>query len=405
MNFALLGGSRALLPVLHAIASDGDHRLSSAALVPDDFTAELLAAAPGTRIESDWEGLLHAEDIDAVIAVASSEVEAPIRQLAAAGKPVLFRPNGDPTSALVYELALVHDDTNVALVPMFVSRHGRDWQALCEAIRGGDLGQIRDIHWTRTIAKDVIPLEQLHAALVHDADTLRQLVGEFDQVTALYVGDRETGLSRGTVTLAGRNLPTATWTIQPGPADAFSLTVLTERGRVTFEAPRAGGTIPSQNDAIQQSGDADLLAMPTEHRDCARAILSHFAGTVSGETAAPTWTDLTRSTEIVEAAERSIRRRRTIDLHFETTSERNQFKSQMTAIGCGLILATLVAVVLLLIVGRLMKPHAIVMQILRIGVFLPLGIFLLLQLLLFLSRPSRSTDAEQEGRNESATRS
>ncbi len=35
--------------------------------------------------------------------------------------------------------------------------------------------------------------------------------------------------------------------------------------------------------------------------------------------------------DLVDAVARSMRRRRTIDLHLEETSERNQFKTQMTA--------------------------------------------------------------------------
>ncbi len=45
-----------------------------------------------------------------------------------------------------------------------------------------------------------------------------------------------------------------------------------------------------------------------------------------------------------------MRRRRAIDLHLETTSERNLFKSHMTAAGCLMLTFTLVGVVLLLLV-------------------------------------------------------
>ena len=45
-----------------------------------------------------------------------------------------------------------------------------------------------------------------------------------------------------------------------------------------------------------------------------------------------------------------MRRRRAIDLHLETTSERNLFKSHMTAAGCLMLTFTLVGVVFLLLV-------------------------------------------------------
>ena len=62
------------------------------------------------------------------------------------------------------------------------------------------------------------------------------------------------------------------------------------------------------------------------------------------------WNDLIRAFEIVDAARASARRRRAIDLHLETTSERNIFKSHMTAVGCLLLTFTLVGVVFLLLV-------------------------------------------------------
>src|SRR5262249_28757342 len=60
------------------------------------------------------------------------------------------------------------------------------------------------------------------------------------------------------------------------------------------------------------------------------------------------WGELARAIELVDAIERSARRRRTIDVHFDTPSERGIFKTQMTAIGCSLLVLTLVAVVVYL---------------------------------------------------------
>ncbi|MFQ5733685.1 MAG: hypothetical protein ACE5KM_17245 [Planctomycetaceae bacterium] len=394
MNFALLGGGPAILPLLRAIAADADHALRVAALVPEDFAEELLSAAPGVRFDPQWESLLNAKDVDAVIATAGDPlVETAVRQLAAAETPVLLLPSGDPTSALVYELALVRDDARVALTPMFPARHFVEFRALGDAIRDGRFGRVLDIQWTRDVpaATGLLALDQLHAALVHDVDALRQLVGEYDQVTAVYVGDCETGLSRGTVTLAGQGLPTATWSIRPATGSAgFELSVSAERGCALFRGELPAGAIPAGVPGLQTTGDAGMLAAMTTRtgNEASRAILEHFVAAIAGGNASPNWTDLMRSVEIVEAAERSVRRRRTIDLHFETTSERNQFKTQMTAIGCGLMSVTLIAVVFLLIAGALFNIHPVVMRVARIGVFVPLAVFLLLQLLLFLARPS-----------------
>ncbi len=71
----------------------------------------------------------------------------------------------------------------------------------------------------------------------------------------------------------------------------------------------------------------------------------------------PDWADLTRDFEVLDAVRRSLARRRTIDLHFETTSERSLFKTQMTAIGCGVLLLTLFAFVLVLFLGSVLDTR------------------------------------------------
>jgi hypothetical protein len=54
---------------------------------------------------------------------------------------------------------------------------------------------------------------------------------------------------------------------------------------------------------------------------------------------------------------RSLKRRRTIDLHFESTSERSQFKTQMTAIGCGVLTWSLLGTCLGLVIGSVLDPR------------------------------------------------
>ena len=127
--------------------------------------------------------------------------------------------------------------------------------------------------------------------------------------------------------------------------------------------------------------------------------LEHIVRVLRGEQLQPDWTDMTRAFEIVDAARRSIRRRRTIDLHFETTSERGQFKTQMTAIGCGLLVATILAVLVLLMLGAIFEINKPALRVARIAVFAPLFVYLILQGLLFLSRPSIAPRAGQK-RNE-----
>jgi cytochrome bd-type quinol oxidase subunit 1 len=83
-----------------------------------------------------------------------------------------------------------------------------------------------------------------------------------------------------------------------------------------------------------------------------------------------------------------VRRRRTIDVYFETPSERGIFKTQMTAVGCSLLMLTLAAVVCYLLAAATIEMPPLMKRILVVLIFLPLGAFLALQLLVFIARPA-----------------
>jgi hypothetical protein len=108
------------------------------------------------------------------------------------------------------------------------------------------------------------------------------------------------------------------------------------------------------------------------------------------------WPELVKVFETADATHRSVKRRRTIDLHFEPMSERAIFKTQMTAMGCGVLIATFLLVLMYLaIASTIPLPHAALI-VLRTLIFAPLGLFLLLQLLYPLTRPSESTPGRSE---------
>ena len=58
----------------------------------------------------------------------------------------------------------------------------------------------------------------------------------------------------------------------------------------------------------------------------------------------PNLHDATRAMELAEATVRSLRRGRTVDLHYEPISEESNFKSVMTSTGCMILIGALFAV-------------------------------------------------------------
>jgi hypothetical protein len=233
----------------------------------------------------------------------------------------------------------------------------------------------------------------LAGAMLIDSDLLRALFGPYDQVTASRSGDPSTGFSLATVTLAGSNTPQAVWTAT-GSATAmgWKLTVFGEAGTAILE-----GNFPDPRTLRLSVQSPDQPAAVTETTaDSGVWLLDQFTANRTGDsTTGPSpvppvrlWDELACAVELVEAVERSLRRRRTIDVHFETPSERGIFKTHMTAVGCSLLMLTLAAAVLYLVFEASTELPHILRQILVVLIFVPLGLFLVLQLLYFLTRPA-----------------
>jgi hypothetical protein len=105
----------------------------------------------------------------------------------------------------------------------------------------------------------------------------------------------------------------------------------------------------------------------------------------------PDLTDGTRAMEVAEGVARSLRRGRTVELHYEEISEAGTFKSVMTSLGCLILLAVLVVLPV-----ALAGPALGLRWTIDLAYLIPplLLLFLLLQLLRFAARGSDTTKKE-----------
>lgn len=326
MNFALLGDDAAAVPLIQA-ALAGGHRFVRSALAERVLSASSELAAIS---KCSWEDLLIDNTIEAVLVAGDSDdVQAAAKQLASAGKPLLIVPRVSFGAACAYELSLIRDDSHVKLMPTFEHRFDPELVALSQRLASRELGAIRRLQVDRVLAsspKVLLTEPEIDATSLDDIDLLQWLGGRYDQVTAMRSGQTEQGCSQATLTLAGAGLPDATWTARRGATDVWRLIVETEREAITVER------------AIRPQASAAMIA-----------------AFVSADS--PDWSDAVRVFDVLDAARRSLRRRRTIDLHFETLSERQQFKTQMTAMGCGMLMLTLVLMLALLGLGSLLESR------------------------------------------------
>ena len=432
MRLALLCDDPAVVPWLDAMAGGSAHEVVVAATV-SPRGSELLRGRAGIRLTSQWEELLIARDIDAVLVGGSepSLLEA-VRQLATAGQSILFLPQAAQGSTFLYELGLIRDDNRVRLFPALVHRRDPALVRLRSVLRDGSLGTVQLIQFEREVSgceemsrdregavvshchaplphgrgsntsqplsgsspTGALPQAVVNAALLPDIDLLRWLSGDYDQVTALRTGAANEAVLMQTVTLAGRGLPEATWHVQSTDGIEVSrLTVHAERGRTVVERD------PVSNEwVLTEPGGAQVVGNRVAS---ARELLDEFAASLTGSAASAEWPELVKDFETLDATQRSVTRRRTIELHFEPMSERATFKTQMTAMGCGVLVGTFLLLLAYLALASLVPqspkfgdpPDG--WELMRSGLFLaravvfaPVAIFLVLQLLYPLTRPT-----------------
>lgn len=396
MKFALLSNDPFAGPVVDALLEHVDgSSLSCAVRLPSPPGPQPFARRIGRFVEH-WEDLLVAKDIDAVVVGGTDPLILDgAKQLATAGIPLLFIPQAAHGSTFAYELSLIRDDNRVTIFPLLWHRFDQAAMELCNAVDQGRLGQIRYLQLQRSLRRDSpnTPISQsdVDTELLPDADLLRWLIGDYNQVTSLRSAATNDGVLMQSVVLAGRSLPEATWSINPvdGPSQ-WKLTVRGDRGTAELRRDDNSRRWVCEIDGQQTEGD---------ERNTARGLLAAFAKSVEDQIARDDesnrldrdeWGELVQCFETVDATHRSVARRRTIELHFEPMSERAIFKTQMTAIGCGLLVATFFLTLCYLGIASVVPLPPIILIGLRTLVFAPLVIFLLAQILLPLTRPSSS---------------
>ncbi len=322
---------------------------------PDEYAwARAIDAHPGHRTwavyPSTAGGAAGPRDLDEALAIAGVEAAVvggepefraeALRRVAAVGLPALVLhppgPNADP----YYQVALSRAETGALVVPALPLRLHPGVEALREALNRGELGG-------SPLLRAEVTGHEPGADLVLDAfavgvDAVRALLGEVDAVTATGEppGDRPTvdllvqlrapQSRRAEIRASGR---------PDGPA---RLELIGPETSIALEYdPEFEG--PARLVRRSASGATSVEEMPPwDGRAALLDVLDRAAR--SGDEPSPGLLDGTRAMELAEAAGRSLRKGRTVDLHYEEMTEAGNFRSVMTSLGCLLLLGVLVGV-------------------------------------------------------------
>ena len=365
MKFAVIGSSVSAWPLLQEL-----HSASGAALAGCAISGPLLDLAAGRiplRLMSTPEDALMQQQPDAVV-LALEDSEEILRLARAAVQAeqhvVVLLPLLSASPALVFDLQLIADESRAAVIPLA----GR-WLLTDLPVSAMDLGlpagEVRQLLLDLTFPGG--SEESLAEATRSGLDVLCASGFRYSQVTCLDSAAPGGILLSRLVTLGAQpeaelTLPPATLTLRPGAG------------------PVAGGVLR----AVFSTGEVREFTLGTADAVEQLPRIRWYCEDISRCQA---WLDSCSTTlELTEAAAKSLRRRRTVDVHFDAGTERSVFKSLMTAMGCGVLTWLLFSMVALLIAGQLLDLPDWFWQIARILWFTPVLLFLVAQFLLPLAR-------------------
>lgn len=402
MRFALLCDDLTAKPIIKALSEKDAGNQFVYAVRATEQTDALLHGIPNVEFLDRWEDLLVSNEVDAVIVGGSDpNILEGAKQLATAGTPILFVPNADQGSTFIYELSLIRDDNHSVLWPLFLHRYDNAVLHLKQCITDGRLGKLQFLQLQRgnpvSPTGTPIPNSVIDREFLDDVDLPRWLVGDYNQVTCLRTATTDQDVQIQSVVLAGRSLPETHWTM--------NATETAHDWRLTVRGDAGAAVLHRINGSRCWTCETGNQIVTGNERESARAALQAFALSLPRNQPAATddalvkeshsWDELIKCFETVDATHRSLRRRRTIELHFEPMSERAIFKSQMTAIGCSLLVITFFLTLTYLGIASIVPLPSWALILMRTLVFSPLVLFLIAQVLLPLTRPSSSESTSQ----------
>ncbi len=396
MKLALLGIDDWTLAIVRRALETGLHEV--VLLTEEDLTGrepdsmrQLRAMLPPRTPEIAWETMLHDRPADAVIVARAADQDLraeQLRKLVQAGVPMLIAHPVVDSMLVYYELDMIRRESGCIMVPIAPWRWHPAVDQLITLIEAQDspLGVIEQATFDRTSnsrEKQTV-LDQFAC----DVDLIRDACGDVTKLSAHSAARDEASYANLGVQMSGPGPVVVRWSIGPvEEAPRGALTVIGTRGKATLHMPDEGAW------RLETRIDGQIDAESFLKWNMADAAMEHLSDAINGESPALDWPEAARSVELAETIDRSLAKGRTIELHNEEFTDIGTFKGTMTSVGCGLLLAGLIAVFSLGIVEAVARHLGFpaVADALRFWPYWLAGllvVFLFLQLVLKLAAPS-----------------
>ncbi len=352
MKLAAIASENSILPALEAAQIASACEVLSLWSEDEQLLKRMQTVAPSARRCDSWDEILETESVDTVLLSGVSEATlTAAKQFIQAGLKLIVVVSPKQDASRIFELTALWQDAGERVVPFIVSGLQEIVNQVHSQIDVERLGKLWKVEFERRVAsrenETDVSLSLAQNWFLQDSAWLRTLDANSTHVNMSSTGpdpDRPLEIS---VRLSGENALDSNWKIRRDLSSGWTLTLIGETDQIIVEgssdqarviASPASMTLPEKDDFIVLDAYAQLLKIET--------------GDVERD-----WSELIQLGEIGATAARSLVKRRTLPVHFEEASERAQFKSQMAAMGCGVLLWTMFGMIGLLVAGAILDPR------------------------------------------------
>lgn len=377
MKFALLGADSDTLALARAVNGNPAHELVWFG-APLDAWDKLAPFGLKLRPDASWEVLLGGTIADAVIVGRTERAEEQAERLVRlvqGGLPVLSSLPVPAALLTYFEIDSVRGDPPRAVVPTL----GWRWhpavarlRAICDGSPGQEpsIGRVEQLVFERFLADRT--RKSVLGQFAADVDLVQTFTGDLTHLGAMAPGDARNEdkprFDNLGVQAYGPRGVMLRWSAGPIEDTAGArLSLLGASGRVVLEAPTTDSwrlevrLRDPRTDELEKTPRVEEFPLWEPSTRLLEYFVEQATRRIDADapaTEGPTWADATRAAELAEAIDRSIARRRTIEVRVERESESSAFKGTMAAVGCSLLLLSLLLFVVGVILGN--KPFGFV---------------------------------------------
>ncbi len=326
MNFLILGDGPEELAWAETIAASGVHRLRAA-----------FPGVPQIPPSRDFDDALATSGLDAAIIGGPPESRAEaLRRVAGVGLAAICLHPPGPDSEAYYLVSMSRAETGAVVVPDLPARLHPGVAAIRDAMIAETPGPFRSLRYESPV--DPFGGDLVRHEFARVIDLIRSLIGEIEALTATGDPAGDHPSESLLVQLRGARSLKAEVRLWAGPPEPPRLILTGASGSLTLELPFQNATASR---LVRRLPDVPETETTYSDWNPQRAILDVLEATVAHRDAHPDLNDGTRAMEVSEGVARSLRRGRTIELHYEEISEAGTFKSVMTSFGCLVLIAIL----------------------------------------------------------------